>query len=80
MEMVCQLPCLSILQTPWGHDLDENSVQASSILKPPCSSQCKDVLESVQPVAFPLFCPEEVWSSNLSSSFTCNQVHLVRGA
>ena len=35
MEMVCQLPCLSILQTPWGHDLDENSVQASSILKPP---------------------------------------------
>ena len=36
MEMVCQLPCLSILQTPWGHDLDENSVQASSILKPPC--------------------------------------------
>ena len=36
MEMVCQLPCLSILQTPWGHDLDENSLQASSILKPPC--------------------------------------------
>ena len=35
MEMVCQLPCLSILQTPWGHDLDENSLQASSILKPP---------------------------------------------
>ena len=36
MEMVCQLPCLSILQTPWGHDLDENSLQASSIVKPPC--------------------------------------------
>ena len=44
MEMVCQLPCLSILQTPWGHDLDENSVQASSILKPPCARHCRVVL------------------------------------
>ena len=50
MEMVCQLPCLSILQTPWGHDLDENSVQASSILKPPCVCYNKAVV-NIKPVS-----------------------------